>query len=89
MNKTTNTLIATGIVALLIILCAIAWYKTGNKPQESSGEAVEENAVVAGDEKAHMVDAYIEMAISLRKLRFLRKVLNLICVYMAISRISP
>lgn len=51
MNKTTNTLIATGVVALLIILCAIAWYKTGNKPQASSGEAVEESVTVAGDEK--------------------------------------
>ena len=51
MNKTTNTLIATGVVALLIILCAIAWYKTGNKPKANSGETVEESVAVAGDEK--------------------------------------
>lgn len=51
MNKTTNTLIATGVVALLIILCAIAWYKTGNKPKANSGETVEESVPVAGDEK--------------------------------------
>ncbi len=51
MNKTTNTLIATGVVALLIILRAIAWYKTGNKPKANSGETVEESVAVAGDEK--------------------------------------
>ena len=43
MNKQTNTLIATGVVALLIVLCAIAWYKSGNKTQASAhGEVAEE-----------------------------------------------
>ena len=52
MNKQTNTLIATGVVALLIVLCAIAWYKTGNKTQASGhGEVAEEKVAVAGDEK--------------------------------------
>lgn len=53
MNKPKNTVIATGVMALLVMLCALAWYKTGNKSQTSSahGEAVEEKAAVAGDEK--------------------------------------
>lgn len=53
MNKPKNTVIATGVIALLVMLCALAWYKTGNKSQTSSahGEAVEEKAAVAGDEK--------------------------------------
>lgn len=53
MNKPKNTVIATGVIALLVMLCALAWYKTGNKSQVSSahGEAVEEKAAVAGDEK--------------------------------------
>ncbi|WP_291373976.1 efflux RND transporter periplasmic adaptor subunit [Acinetobacter sp. UBA6720] len=52
MNKPTNTVIATGIIALLVVLCAIAWYKTGNKSQSSAhGVATEEKVVVAGDEK--------------------------------------
>jgi cobalt-zinc-cadmium efflux system membrane fusion protein len=51
MNKQTNTLIATGI-ALLVVLCAMAWYKTGNKTQVSGhGEVAEEKVAVAGDEK--------------------------------------
>lgn len=53
MSKSKNTLIVTGVISLLVILCAIAWYKTGNKPQaESHGEAAtEEKVAVAGDEK--------------------------------------
>lgn len=53
MNKPTNTLIATGIIALLVVLCAAAWYKTGQKTNSSSahGEATEEKVAVAGDEK--------------------------------------
>ncbi len=52
MNKQTNTFIATGVVALLIVLCAIAWYKTGNKTQVSGhSEVAEEKVAVAGDEK--------------------------------------
>ncbi|WP_151831223.1 efflux RND transporter periplasmic adaptor subunit [Acinetobacter junii] len=53
MNKPKNTVIATGVIALLVMLCALAWYKTGNKSQTSSahGEAIEEKAAVAGDEK--------------------------------------
>ncbi|MDA4884212.1 efflux RND transporter periplasmic adaptor subunit [Acinetobacter baumannii] len=53
MSKSKNTLIVTGVISLLVILCAIAWYKTGNKPQtESHGEAgTEEKVAVAGDEK--------------------------------------
>ncbi|MDH0970938.1 MULTISPECIES: efflux RND transporter periplasmic adaptor subunit [Acinetobacter] len=53
MNKPKNTVIVTGVIALLVMLCALAWYKTGNKSQTSSahGEAVEEKAAVAGDEK--------------------------------------
>ena len=53
MNKPKNTVIATGVIALLVMLCALAWYKTGNKSQTSSahGEAVEEKAAIAGDEK--------------------------------------
>jgi cobalt-zinc-cadmium efflux system membrane fusion protein len=53
MNKPTNTLIATGIIALLVVLCAVAWYKTGQKTQSSSahGEATEVKVAVAGDEK--------------------------------------
>ena len=53
MNKPTNTLIATGIIALLVVLCAVAWYKTGQKTQSSSahGEATAEKVAVAGDEK--------------------------------------
>ena len=53
MNKPKNTVIATGVIALLVMLCALAWYKTGNKSQTSSahGEATEEKAAVAGDEK--------------------------------------
>ncbi|MFW2099931.1 MULTISPECIES: efflux RND transporter periplasmic adaptor subunit [Acinetobacter] len=53
MNKPTNTLIATGIIALLVVLCALAWYKTGNKSSSSSenAEQVEDNVAVAGDEK--------------------------------------
>ena len=44
---------ATGAIALLIVLCALAWYKTSNKSQTSSahGEATEEKVAVAGDEK--------------------------------------
>jgi cobalt-zinc-cadmium efflux system membrane fusion protein len=53
MSKSKNTLIVTGVISLLVILCAIAWYKTGNKPQtKSHGEAAtEEKVAVAGDEK--------------------------------------
>lgn len=53
MNKPKNTVIATGVIALLVMLCALAWYKTGNKSQTSSahGETIEEKAAVAGDEK--------------------------------------
>ncbi|EEY91685.1 hypothetical protein HMPREF0026_02980, partial [Acinetobacter junii SH205] len=52
MNKPTNTLITTGVIALLVVLCAIAWYKTGNKAETSSqSEAAEEKVAVAGDEK--------------------------------------
>ncbi|AWL19858.1 MULTISPECIES: efflux RND transporter periplasmic adaptor subunit [Acinetobacter] len=53
MNKPTNTLMATGIIALLVVLCAVAWYKTGQKTQSSSahGEATEVKVAVAGDEK--------------------------------------
>ena len=52
MNKPTNTLITTGVIALLVVLCAIAWYKTGNKAETSShNEVTEEKVAVAGDEK--------------------------------------
>ncbi|AXF46248.1 efflux RND transporter periplasmic adaptor subunit [Acinetobacter johnsonii] len=53
MNKPTNKIVATGAIALLIVLCALAWYKTSNKSQTSSahGEATEEKVAVAGDEK--------------------------------------
>ncbi|MFX6050574.1 efflux RND transporter periplasmic adaptor subunit [Acinetobacter baumannii] len=52
MNKLTNTLITTGVIALLVILCAIAWYKTGNKAETSShSEGAEEKVAVVGDEK--------------------------------------
>ena len=53
MNKTTNKIVATGAIALLIVMCALAWYKTSNKSQTSSahGEATEEKVAVAGDEK--------------------------------------
>lgn len=53
MNKPTNTIVATGIITLLVILCAVAWYKTGNKTQASSahGETTSEKVAVAGDEK--------------------------------------
>ncbi|UOG16874.1 efflux RND transporter periplasmic adaptor subunit [Acinetobacter sp. PK01] len=53
MNKPTNKIVATGAIALLIVLCALAWYKTSNKSQSSSahGEATEEKVAVAGDEK--------------------------------------
>lgn len=52
MNKPINTLIATGVIALLIVLCAVAWYKTGNKSQTSAhGETKEEKVAAAGDEK--------------------------------------
>ncbi len=52
MNKPTNTLIATGVIALLVVLSAVAWYKTGNKTETSGhGEVAEEKAAVPGDEK--------------------------------------
>ena len=53
MNKPTNKIVATGAIALLIVLCALAWYKTSNKSQSSSahGEVTEEKVAVAGDEK--------------------------------------
>jgi len=52
MNKPTNALITTGVIALLVVLCAIAWYKTGNKAETSSqSEGAEEKVAVAGDEK--------------------------------------
>lgn len=53
MNKPTNKIVATGAIALLIVLCALAWYKTSNKSQTSSahGEATEEKVAVAGDDK--------------------------------------
>lgn len=53
MNKPTNKIVVTGAIALLIVLCALAWYKTSNKSQTSSahGEATEEKVAVAGDEK--------------------------------------
>ena len=52
MNKPTNTLITTGVIALLVVLCAIAWYKTGNKAETSShNEVTEEKVAVVGDEK--------------------------------------
>ena len=53
MNRPTNKIVATGAIALLIVLCALAWYKTSNKSQTSSahGEATEEKVAVAGDEK--------------------------------------
>jgi len=52
MNQPKNILIASGAIALLVVLCAIAWYKTSNKPVTSEhGEAVEEKAAVPGDEK--------------------------------------
>lgn len=50
MNKSKNTFIATGLIALLIVLCVIAWYKTANKA-EVAGESVEEKVAVPGDEK--------------------------------------
>lgn len=53
MNKPTNKIVATGAIALLIVLCALAWYKTSNKSQTSlaHGEATGEKVAVAGDEK--------------------------------------
>lgn len=53
MNKSKNTLIASGVIALLIVLCAVAWYKTGNTSQSATGhgETSEAKVTVAGDEK--------------------------------------
>lgn len=51
MKKTTNTFIASGAIALLVILSAIAWYKTGNKATNGHDEPAEEKAAVPGDEK--------------------------------------
>lgn len=52
MNKPTNALITTGVIALLVVLSAIAWYKTGNKAETSSqSEVAEDKVAVAGDEK--------------------------------------
>ena len=63
MNKPKNTVIATGVIALLVMLCALAWYKTGNKSQTSSahGEAIEEKLLSQVMKKVHMVVAYIVM----------------------------
>lgn len=74
MNKLTNTLITTGVIALLVILCAIAWYKTGNKAETSShSEGAEEKVAVVGDEKGPHGAVYIAMVILLLKSKSSRK----------------
>lgn len=90
MNKPTNKIVATGAIALLIVLCALAWYKTSNKSQTSSahGEATEEKVAVAGDEKGpHGGRLYRDGDFS-AEVKSLKKELSHTYECMAISKIN-
>jgi hypothetical protein len=63
MNKPKNTVIATGVIALLVMLCALAWYKTetNHRRLQHMVKLSKKKLLSQVMKKVHMVDAYIVM----------------------------